>query len=85
MDTEVHFTNHLCFIARGRGLIRVGDTARAAKEALEIAIIECQASSAAIMRNRITDEPIQPIIGHLPISTVGWVQMDKDIDSELYK
>ena len=79
----VQFTNHNVFVAQGHGLVRVGDSARAAKESLAEAIIEHKAST----RNRklLTKEPVLPIVGYLPIATVGWVQIGTDDDVAAYR
>ena len=62
-------TNHLCFVARGRGLVRVGDSTKAARLALAQEI----AFRMDVQPEILTDEPIQEIIGWMPIFSVGYV------------
>ena len=81
-NQEVHFTNHLVFVATGRGIIRVGDSALAAQAAWEAALYEHLAST---QKQKLVTDEVMKVTGHMPISTLGWVEMGTDIDSELYQ
>ena len=76
---DLRTTQFLVFVAQGCGLVRVGDTAIAAR----LALLEAMANTNN--KDNLSDEPILPIVGYLPVSSVGYIYLGEDEECVAYR